>query len=116
MNKLQKVKEALEFYSDSEKYEPMLECVSSCVDKDGGYLAKEALVELKKFTEEGSWQPIETAPKDGGFILAYFPEGIGIEKVYFEEEAGQFETLRSEFNVKPTHWMPLSEPPKQVEK
>ena len=56
------------------------------------------------------WQPIETAPKDDTDVLVLCEDGgilIGchcgtmwwIEQTFFEER-------------KPTHWMPLPEPPK----
>lgn len=56
------------------------------------------------------WQPIETAPKDdtdvlvhcedGGIVIGCFAGGKWwIEQTYFEER-------------KPSHWMPLTEPPK----
>lgn len=62
------------------------------------------------------WRPIETAP-DETFVLAYggsdlcgWSDGInlGIAKrrglIWFDNEA--------ESITKPTHWMPLPEPPK----
>ena len=70
------------------------------------------------------WQPIETAPKGGSTILAYFPlEGCGagwerIMPVYFHQEmeprpwvfAGR---ACSSYGSGPTHWMPLPEPPEE---
>jgi hypothetical protein len=59
-----------------------------------------------------SWQPIETAPKDGTFFIALDVRG-GVGKVHWCErytphawadEDGSF--------VGVTHWMPLPEPPK----
>jgi hypothetical protein len=67
------------------------------------------------------WQPIETAPKDGTRILAYWPD------IYANSSAVQCETWWGPWgNSKstwqtvwewadgpncPTHWMPLPEPP-----
>jgi uncharacterized protein DUF551 len=58
------------------------------------------------------WQPIETAPKDGRDLLL---ANIGIVRLAFWDEArgGQWSIWpgRDQF-FKPTHWMPLPEPPK----
>jgi hypothetical protein len=108
MDKLQKVQEALEYYASKANNQHNYK---SLMEIDDTVKAKEALAELKELKEGEGWQPIETAPKDESFILAYFPGGIGVEKVYFEKETGQFETLRSEFNVKPTHWLRLPKGP-----
>jgi hypothetical protein len=63
------------------------------------------------------WKPIETAPKDGTRILAFFPI-INSYKILTVE----FTTYRwfvcpydCDFEIMgdPTHWMPLPNPPKQ---
>lgn len=66
---------------------------------------------IHQLLEERSWQPIETAPKDGRRVLCGFQ--------------GQFRWLEfvGECNphgvgapgyAKPTHWMPLPTPPKDA--
>lgn len=63
------------------------------------------------------WQLIETAPKDGTWILIYCDSGV--EKVQWYEIAGDGQWERSptaEYDNEcgiddPTHWMPLPEPP-----
>lgn len=55
------------------------------------------------------WQPIETAPKDGMRVLVigksgYVDAGHYIEGWGWEDANGNI--------MKPTHWMPLPEPPK----
>lgn len=63
-----------------------------------------------------TWQPIETAPKDGTEILLY----VGIMKhdyavAHWNERYWQMgvhqDRFYSEFG-QPTHWMPLPEAPK----
>jgi len=80
------------------------------------------------------WQPIETAPKDGTRILAFFPiinsyKILIVEFIWQEwyicpydsefEMMGNehlvyiYEKLEKLKNGDPTHWMPLPNPPKQ---
>lgn len=62
-----------------------------------------------------SWQPIETAPKDGTVVIGYDPSGAYATRSGFEFMRwldGQWcdpETHR----MYPTHWMPLPDPPEQ---
>lgn len=72
------------------------------------------------------WQPIETAPKDGTVILVNNPIKSYSNKKYYKYPvvmawANRYITEGREsyywksFNhgyPKPTHWMPLPEPPK----
>ncbi len=57
------------------------------------------------------WQPIETAPKDGTYLLLWWPHwyaqaGVG----YFEHGHWHAEYALSD-EVGPTHWMRLPAPP-----
>jgi uncharacterized protein DUF551 len=59
------------------------------------------------------WQPIETAPTDGREVLLFARGLHGPRDVSFA--VGQW-SLQSEdwfwaFAIRPTHWMPLPEPP-----
>jgi len=63
-----------------------------------------------------TWQPIETAPKDGYYFLAFYPAEDGEEAFYDvtswpqnKEMARYYGLMRN--SVDPTHWMPLPEPP-----
>ena len=69
---------------------------------------------------EMEWQPIETAPRDGTYVLLYWPRGDGIHETVVE---GHFYTARDgdefwwavsrlEDRTDPTHWLPLPAPPK----
>ena len=68
--------------------------------------------------EMSTWQPIETAPKDGRPILAYghialSNHAIGV--VVWSETYGLWDAEndpdQGPWDSKPTHWMPLPEPP-----
>jgi hypothetical protein len=72
-----------------------------------------------------TWQPIETAPKDGTHILAYRkPIGIRFTNntnpptvVHWfddEDEPGFYTSVNErapDYPFNPTHWMPLPAPP-----
>lgn len=74
------------------------------------------------------WQPIETAPKDGSYVLTFVPKpwnGLTIKPLRWEEEVTltwedvdattreRRETDSSHWSTyeEPTHWMPLPPPP-----
>lgn len=72
-----------------------------------------------------SWQPIETAPRDGKWILAVKKNFIPavarwdksrgsfefMEPDYYAEEEHYLAYLDQTDPWDPTHWMPLPEPP-----
>lgn len=68
------------------------------------------------------WQPIETAPKDGTVIDVWVKDlkkndGSGQRRthVWWSKNADRWSDdwlhVPRMFGVKPTHWMPLPEPP-----
>lgn len=63
------------------------------------------------------WQPIETAPKDGTWILVWMPDrGVMVvswgEHYRNDNEYGWMDYLDSFFELdEATHWMPSPEPP-----
>lgn len=60
-----------------------------------------------------SWQEIETAPKDGQFVLLYCPAPCGEVGVYGFTDWGGWLCTNREYSPypDPTHWMPLPEAP-----
>ena len=63
-----------------------------------------------KMTE---WQPIETAPKDGTHILAWFEEAQQHLLLWWFADNWRFKGSDTIPIVTPTHWMNLPEPPKK---
>ncbi len=77
------------------------------------------------------WQPIETAPKDGTWILVLCPEGESKAEPFIQVARWmEFEVSREKdwawgplddyfgsyrwyLPSSPTHWMPLPEPPQK---
>lgn len=71
-----------------------------------------------------SWQPIETAPKDGSRILVYQPPNMWrrhpastgereefIQVVYWHQPGNPERNGFWTPTIRPTHWMPLPDPP-----
>ena len=63
------------------------------------------------------WQPIETAPRDGTRVLGYGPD-LGYTTpnicavIYDTHSKGWYaDQWDCAGIIKPTHWMPLPEPP-----
>ncbi len=72
-----------------------------------------------------AWQPIETAPKDGTRIMVASEHGAWIAEYLPVYESGyrpdspwnsvmlnHWHIPQHLRHIKPTHWMPLPEPPK----
>ena len=60
------------------------------------------------------WNPIETAPKDGTWLLIY--ESIGVNTKWSACDIAHWSDDQwangGDYPVRPTHWMPLPESPK----
>ena len=74
---------------------------------------KENKIPIKKYFE---WQPIETAPKDGLYDILV-SEGLGVYMATWSRLGPLPNTkfgwvTNTGFQIEPTHWMPLPEPPK----
>ena len=70
---------------------------------------------LTAFIESHTWQPIETAPRDGTPVLCYLPQGGGAygSAILEARHNGDIYGWQSGngMMLRPTHWMPLPEPP-----
>jgi DNA-binding transcriptional MerR regulator len=84
----------------------------------GNHAQLERFAELVAKQAEQSWQPIETAPKDMGTYLFLcnrvaiqgFRDATGMLHVCIEAGANGNPPWRL-MRRKPTHWMPLPQPP-----
>lgn len=60
------------------------------------------------------WQPIDTAPKDGTFFLAYQTSFYDIPFIcYWADGSWRFHG-EYPYIVSPDVWMPIPEPPKEM--
>jgi len=73
--------------------------------------------------DAAAWQPIETAPMDGGAVLCwpfvYFGlfEGRGEQEIvvgYFSDDDWWCENAPTAKRFEPTHWRPLPAAPKET--
>lgn len=67
--------------------------------------------------EAKGWMPIETAPKEGSFLV-YLPEESAHKRVQPMHVRASFSTIGDTFafdKSEPTHWQPLPPPPTQSE-
>ena len=57
------------------------------------------------------WMPIESAPRDKSWFLAWRSHGVKPLIVRLDDEYGAHEQENGDFVYHLTHWMPLPEPP-----
>ena len=95
------------------------------LDPDDFDLAFAASPASPPITEQGAWQPIETAPKDGTWFLGWV-DRADVEDQYdvwrwdaeIETESGYgfwVNAADSNLDEFPTHWQPLPTPPASVD-
>ena len=62
------------------------------------------------------WRPIETAPKDGTEVLVFVPPNrlsVNPFVAQARNPTGAQWWARRVGSIKPTHWMPLPDPPEE---
>lgn len=59
------------------------------------------------------WKPIETAPHDESILVHYDDGKIDLINSYDNGYSWIAYTVKEDFCIKPTHWMPLPTPPKE---
>lgn len=101
-----------------------LEAAAMRVGIIAGCDAPDEMADLIEFLRASrTWQPIETAPKDGTWVIiggrGWRNRGFYVDdpEKHCCEETGWY-TLHDEvlyrYALEPTHWMPLPEPPENV--
>lgn len=63
--------------------------------------------------EYDAWQPIETAPKDGSWILGWRQHATRPRLIQFDTDYEEWANEDGEHVYSITHWMPLPTPPKR---
>jgi hypothetical protein len=61
--------------------------------------------QLREALADGSWRPIETAPKDGTEIIILGKWTKDCSRAYWD--GGLWQTYSGGHEENPTHWMPL---------
>ena len=67
------------------------------------------LTRARELAGPDSWQPIETAPKDGGWILVCRGNNHGV--VEWDRNNEHWRIGPFLYFDRPSYWMPLPEPP-----
>jgi hypothetical protein len=63
------------------------------------------------------WQPIETAPRDASIVIVYCAFCDLVNAAYWGGEVWYWVwSDPPETDCHPTHWMPLPDPPKTLDK
>jgi hypothetical protein len=105
------------------------EAVSECLRCNALFLANETL-KPQASNEAHGWRPIESAPRDGTWILAYGTTYPGQEAFSYVAKwsddgfggkvdmrwciAGSYDNDAGWERVEATHWQPLPEPPQPI--
>lgn len=71
---------------------------------------------IAALAQQAQWQPIETAPKDGTFVLIGFGDSVGearwVENAWYWANNDPGDSWgRPVYEHEATHWMPLPAPP-----
>lgn len=93
-----------------EIYPPAIQC---CPEHRECYIPEEVAEQAKRGFP--TWYPIETAPKDGTFVLLTNERDFSVAKygmLRCGSPAWIVQGTCLEMTPEPTHWMPLPEPPK----
>jgi Protein of unknown function (DUF551) len=103
---------------------PIIEAVAVAAPSWPREIVAEAAALAAAPAEEDGWRPIETAPKDGTWILGWSKCGavedcIQVWRCYYEFHEGWFwqnAADTSDLDHQPTHWRPLPPAPEGGER
>lgn len=119
----ERVKEILSSLECIDDYDPedsfWEEAVKSYAD-DAINLIKDQQARIEELEAREKWRDISSAPKDNTPVLVYYKKG-DYEAMYIARydyssacSVVYKEIYGGVYNINPTHWMPLSEAPKEV--
>lgn len=66
-------------------------------------------------SDTNSWQPMETAPKDGTEILGFLLVANKSRAILWRKDWNQWQTVPGYATARPTHWQPLPAPPSGID-
>lgn len=78
---------------------------------------KAEILRLRALLEAETWRPIETAPKDGTWVLLYWPmtrTNVVVAGHFYAASDGEavwWSLPKVDTHNDPTHWRPLPSPP-----
>lgn len=91
----------------------------ACFDDSERCTQHAAIRKALEAAEQAAWQPIETAPRDGNFIMVaklnseYFVRQSAWSRINHEWVVDKNEYITVCLDFQPTHWRPLPELPKE---
>ena len=80
-------------------------------------LMRHALRKALKAADKAAWRPVETAPRDGQWVMLWWPRREQFP-VFGYFEAGRWHsryTLSFDGDPQPTHWLSIPAPPESAQ-
>lgn len=78
-----------------------------------GYYTADQMQAAYRAGMQAQWQPIDTAPTDGTYVLIYGHDSECVEIGNCEDGFGWW-SQEGPRDPAPTHWMPIPQPPKDT--
>ena len=75
---------------------------------------EQEITRLRAELVEAQWRAIETAPKDGSWVLVWRPHSTVPFVARYDEQYAAFEDTFGDHVYHATHWMPLPSQPEET--